>query len=642
MNVDCQSQDFTCAGVGDMSGDVFGNGMLLSKHIRLKAAFNHLHIFIDPEPDAAKSWAERDRLFKLPRSSWTDYDAKLISKGGGVFERSAKSIKLSAEMKAMLGLTKAEASPTEIMNAILRMPVDLMFFGGIGTYVKSSAESHADASDKANDAIRINGADLRAKVVGEGANLGMTQRGRIEAAMRGVRLNTDAIDNSAGVDCSDHEVNIKILLNGLMQTGKLTLAARNKLLAEMTDEVAELVLRDNYQQSQTISLLERRATELLDAQNRTMKLFEREGLLNRAIEYLPDDEELAERVAAGKGLTRPEIAVFLPYGKMWLYERLIASDLPDDPVSEEDLFAYFPKPIQKKYPDAIRKHKLRREIVATGVTNSFVNRVGPQFLTTLMDRSGLGPVDVAKAYIVTRIAYGLRDVWRKIEALDAKVPAEVQSDMFIETNRMIERSALWLLRNVPAPMDISATVAKLKPVVDVFKKDYRSMWSDEVAGYVARAADSYKARGVPADTALDVALLFRIAAANDVWRLSDALKQPVLQVGKMYFLVGQRFGMGDLRRSTEDLARTSHWERLAVSAAVEELYAHQTKLTQLILTLGKAKKLAGEKAIEAWVAANKAPVDRFDQVLGEIRGAETVSLAMLTVANRQLSALSAG
>ncbi|MDX2221228.1 MAG: NAD-glutamate dehydrogenase [Rhodospirillaceae bacterium] len=642
MNVDCQAQDFTCAGVGDMSGDVFGNGMLLSKHIRLKAAFNHLHIFIDPEPDAAKSWAERDRMFKLPRSSWTDYDAKLISKGGGVFERSAKSIKLSPEIKAMLGLTKAEASPTEIMNAILRMPVDLMFFGGIGTFVKSAAESHADVSDKANDAIRINGAELRAKVIGEGANLGMTQRGRIEAAMKGVRLNTDAIDNSAGVDCSDHEVNIKILLNGLMQTGKLTLPNRNKLLAEMTDEVAELVLRDNYQQSQTISLLERRATELLDAQNRTMKVFERDGLLNRAIEYLPDDEELAERIAAGKGLTRPEIAVFLPYGKMWLYERLIASDLPDDPVSEEDLFAYFPKPIQKKYPDAVRKHKLRREIVATGVTNSFVNRVGPQFLTTLMDRSGLGPVDVARAYIVTRIAYGLREVWRKIEALDAKVPADVQSDMFIEINRMIERSALWLLRNVPAPMDISATVAKLKPVVDVFKKDYRGMWSDEVAGYVNRAADAYKAKGVPADTALDVALLFRIAAANDVWRLSEALKQPVPQVARMYFLVGQRFGMGDLRRSTEDLARTSHWERLAVSAAVEELYAHQTKLTQLILTLGKARKLAGDKAIEAWAAANKAPVDRFDQVLGEIRGAETVSLAMLTVANRQLSALSAG
>ncbi|MCB2106753.1 MAG: NAD-glutamate dehydrogenase, partial [Rhodobacteraceae bacterium] len=443
------------------------------------------------------------------------------------------------------------------------------------------------------------------------------------------------------------EVNIKILLNGLVQTGKLTLANRNVLLAQMTDEVAELVLRDNYQQSMTISLMEQRAVELLDAQNRTMKLFERDGLLNRAIEYLPDDEELADRVAKGVALTRPEISVFLPYGKMWLYERLIASDLPDDPVSEEDLFAYFPKPIQKKYPAAIKSHKLRREIVATSVTNSFINRVGPHFLTTLMDRSGMGPVEVAKAYIITRICYGLRDTWKKIEVLDNKAPAAAQYDMFIEINRMIERSALWLLRNVPAPLDISATVARLKPVVDVFRSSYGSLWSEDVARYVKRSADAYKAKGVPENLALEVALLFRIAAANDVWRLSEALKQPVPHVAKMYFLVGARFGLGDLRRSTEDLARTSHWERLAVSAAVEELYAHQTKLTQLVLSLAKGKKATGEKAtgakaIDAWIETNKAPVDRFDQVLAEIRAAETVSLAMLTVANRQLSALSAG
>jgi glutamate dehydrogenase len=641
MNIDTQTQEFTCAGVGDMSGDVFGNGMLMSKKTKLLAAFNHLHIFIDPNPDPAKSYEERSRMFKLPRSNWTDYNAKLISKGGGIFERSAKTIKLSAEMKEMLGINKAEASPTEILNAILRMQVDLLFFGGIGTYVKSSAESHADASDRANDAIRVNGEQVRAKVIGEGANLGMTQRGRIEAAQAGVRINTDAIDNSAGVDCSDHEVNIKILLNGLMMSGKLTLPNRNKLLAEMTDEVAQLVLRDNYQQSQTISLMQRRAPELLESQQRTMKLFEKEGLLNRDVEFLPTDEEIHERMSKTQGLVRPELAVFLSYGKMWLYDKLVASDLPDDPAVEDDLITYFPGALRKKYLEPIRRHKLRREIIATVATNSFINRVGPAFLTTLMDRTGLGPIDVAKAYLVTRIAYDLRDIWKRIEALDNKVPADVQTDMFIEINRMIERSVLWLLRNVSSPMDISGTVAKLKPVVDTFRKSHKSMWSDEVAGYVTRAAAAYKARGVPADLATDVALLFRIAAANDCWRLSESLKQPVEQVGKVYFLVGQRFGLGDLRRSTEDLARTSHWERLAVSAAVEELYAHQTRLTQYVLGVGKAKKASGDKAIAAWVETNKAAVERFDQVLADIRASETVSLAMLTVANRQLGSLGA-
>ena len=641
IGIDCQTQDFTAVGIGDMSGDVFGNGMLMSKHTKLKAAFNHLHIFVDPDPDPSKSYVERERMFKLPRSNWTDYNAKLISKGGGIFERSAKTIKMSAEMKEMLGINKAEATPTEIMNAIIKMPVDLCFFGGIGTYVKATVESHADASDKANDSIRVNGNQLRAKIIGEGANLGMTQRGRIEAAQNGVRINTDAIDNSAGVDCSDHEVNIKILLNGLMMTGKLKLDARNKLLAEMTDEVAKLVLRDNYQQSQTISLMQRRAAELLEGQQRTMKVFERDGLLNRAIEFLPNDEEIQERISSGKGLTRPELAVFLSYGKMWLYDIMVESNLPDDPTAEDDLFAYFPVPIQKKYPDAVRKHKLRREIIATSVTNSFVNRVGPSFLTGLMDRTGLGPVDIVRAYFVTRICYDLRKLWNGIEALDTKVSADVQADMMVEINRMIERSVLWILRQVPTPLDIAATVKSLKPVVDACKSGADTMWSDEVAGYVKRQADGYKAKGVPAELASAVAALFRLAAANDIWRLSEALKLPVAQVGKAYFLIGDRFGLGALRRSTEDLARTSHWERLAVSAAVEELYAHQTKLAGLVLTAGKAKKLTGSKALEAWVAAHKAPVERFDQVLAEIRSSETVSLAMLTVANRQLSALSA-
>ncbi|MDX2143622.1 MAG: NAD-glutamate dehydrogenase [Rhodospirillaceae bacterium] len=642
MGVDTQTQEFTCAGVGDMSGDVFGNGMLMSKKTKLLAAFNHLHIFIDPNPDPAKSYEERARMFKLPRSNWTDYNAKLISKGGGIFERSAKSIKLSPEMKEMLGLTKAEAPPVEILNAILRMKVDLLFFGGIGTYVKSSAESHADASDRANDAIRMNGEQVRAKVIGEGANLGMTQRGRIEAAMAGVRINTDAIDNSAGVDCSDHEVNIKILLNGLTMTGKLALPARNKLLAEMTDEVAELVLRDNYQQSQTLSLMQRRAAELLEAQQRTMKLFEREGLLNRDVEFLPPDEDIQERGTKGQGLVRPELAVFLSYGKMWLYDKLINSDLPDDPSAEEDLINYFPSALRKKYLEPIRKHKLRREIIATVATNSFVNRVGPSFLTTLMDRTGLGPVDVVKAYVVTRTAFGLRDIWKAIEGLDNKVPAEVQTDMLLEVNRAVERSVLWLLRHVATPMSIADEIGKLAPAVKALRDNFKTVWSDEVAAYVNRQADALKAKGVPAELAFTVASLYRLVAANDILRLAETVKQPVPAAAKIYFLTGERFGMGAMRARTESMARASHWERLAVSAAVEELYAHQTNLAQRVMTVGKTKKLAGAKAVEAWVDANKANVDRYDAVYGEIRSTDGLNLAMLTVANRQLSSMIGG
>ena len=641
MGVDTQAQDFTCVGVGDMSGDVFGNGMLMSKHIRLLAAFNHMHIFIDPDPDAAASYAERERLFKMPRSSWTDYNAKLISKGGGVFARSAKTIKLSAEIKALLALNGAEATPAEIMNAMLKANVDLLFFGGIGSYVKSSHENHADAMDRANDAIRIDGDQLRAKVIGEGANLGMTQRGRIEAAQHGVRLNTDAIDNSAGVDCSDHEVNIKILLNGQMNAGKLTLAARNKLLVDMTDEVAQLVLRDNYQQTQTISMLEQRGVQFLDAQVRMMRVLEREGLLNRELEFLPSDEDVQDRFKANQGLTRPELSVFLSYGKMWLYDKVVASDLPDDPLAEDDLHAYFPVPLQKKYRAAIEKHKLRREIIATVITNSLVNRVGPSFVTVLMEQTGMSPVDVARAYTVTRAAYGLREIWNEIEALDNQVPARVQGEMLFEVMRMMGRSVLWMLRHIPAPMDMAATIKQLKPDVEVIRKAWSLLCTDEVAAYVKRQADAYRAKGVPEKLANAVACIYRLAASNDISLIAATTQQPIQTVAKLYFLVGERFGLGALRARTETFARVSHWDRLAVSAAIEELFAHQTTITQCVMELGKAKKLTGEKALAAWTETNKGRIDRYDQVFAEVKSADALSLSMLTVANRQLSAMTA-
>jgi glutamate dehydrogenase len=570
MGVDTQTEDFTVVGVGDMSGDVFGNGMLLSKHIRLLAAFDHRHIFLDPTPDSAASWRERQRMFDLPRSSWDDYDTSLISEGGGVYSREHKSIPISDQVRAALGIDEdvSEMTPPNLVRAILLAPVDLLFNGGIGTYVKAEAESDADVGDRANDQLRVNANQLRAKVVGEGGNLGVTALGRVEFDLCGGRINTDAMDNSAGVDCSDHEVNIKILLNAEISAGKLTLSARNKLLVEMTDEVAELVLRDNYQQSQTLSMLQLRGPQLLDAQSRMMKLFEREGLLNREIEFLPADEEIGERAKAGQGLTRPELAVVLPYGKMWLYDKLIPSDLPDDPLAEDDLFNYFPTPLRKKYASSIERHKLRREIIATVITNSFINRVGPSFILTLMERTGLGPVDIARAYTVSRAAYGLRDLWSAIEALDNRVPAVVQLEMLLEVARMLERSVLWMLRHIPGPMDMAATIKTLKPRVDALRDQLEELWTPEVSGYVKRQAESYQHRGVPPDLAQRVASIYRLACANDISSVADATGQTVPNVAKVYFLVGERFGLGALRARTEGFARISHWDRIAVSAAI--------------------------------------------------------------------------
>ncbi|MGH8805726.1 MAG: NAD-glutamate dehydrogenase domain-containing protein, partial [Polaromonas sp.] len=396
---DTQTQDFSVTGVGDMSGDVFGNGMLLSRHIRLLAAFDHRHIFIDPAPDAEASFAERERLFQLPRSSWADYNAQLISEGGGIWPRTAKAIVLPAQARSALGIEAEQLTPNELMRAILLAPADLFYNGGIGTYIKSSAETHADVGDKANDTIRVNGAELRCKVVAEGGNLGCTQRGRIEYALRGGLINTDAIDNSAGVDCSDHEVNIKILLNSVVGEGELTGKQRDKLLAEMTEDVGRLVLRDNYFQNQVLGVTRARGMELLDEQARYLRHLGGAGRLNRKIEFLPSDEVIAERRQAGSGLTTPELAVLLAYNKMELYDLVLASDVPEDPFIATALQRYFPQPLRERFPAQLLRHPLRREIIATHVVNSMVNRVGPTFSHRLHEETGAAPADIVRAYV---------------------------------------------------------------------------------------------------------------------------------------------------------------------------------------------------------------------------------------------------
>ncbi len=462
IDIDIQSTPFTVAGVGDMSGDVFGNGMLLSEKIRLVAAFDHRDIFIDPTPDEAKSFQERARMFALPRSSWQDYDKTLISEGGGVFPRSAKEIPLSPQIKALLELEGATATPQEIMHAILKARVDLMWFGGIGTYIRASTETDADAGDRANDPIRVTGQQLRCKVIGEGANLGATQRGRIEAARAGARLNTDAIDNSAGVNSSDVEVNIKIALAKPMTDGRLTLETRNPLLASMTDDVARLVLRNNYLQSLAVSLTERRGVADIADEKRLMQALEREGRLDRKVEYLPDDLALADMERQGRGLTRPELAVLLAYAKLAFHDAVLESGVPDDPYFAVELRRYFPDGVRVGYPDAVDGHRLRREIIATGLANAVINRTGPAMATRMAEDTGRPLPDVARAYALTRDAFGVLDVNTAIDALDARIPGALQMELYGAVQQFTLDRMAWFMRHVDFSAGLEALVKRFK------------------------------------------------------------------------------------------------------------------------------------------------------------------------------------
>ena len=631
LGIDVQSRDFTCVGVGDMSGDVFGNGMLRSKHTKLIAAFDHRHIFLDPAPDPAKSLAERQRLFDLPRSSWADYDKKLISKGGGVFARDLKSIPLSPEIRARLGLEAERMTPAELMHAILRAEVDLLWFGGIGTYVKATTESQAEAGDRANDAIRINAPEIRARVVGEGANLGVTQRGRVEYALLGGRINTDAIDNSAGVDTSDHEVNLKILLNASVASGDLTMKQRNQTLRSLTDEVAGLVLADNYLQGLALTLAQAQAAERLDAEARLMHAMERAGKLDRAVEFLPDDQEIAARQNQGKGLTRPEQAVLLAYVKNNLAHDLVATDLPDDPHLRQDLVAYFPTALAKRFAAQIETHRLRREIIATCVANELVNRCGITFAADMQERTGRGPGDVARAYAVVRSVYDLDALWRDVNLLDNKVAAEVQTEMLLVAARLVERATAWFLR-LPGTLDISAVTVAYLPGVSALAEGIAACMPESQQGELKRRIAAWTGKGVPLPLAERVARLDFLVSAVDIVRLAVATQQDAIELGRRFFATGARFRLDLLRMAARKLDGGSAWRRLAVGALIEDLYSHQADLTAKALTSGPA-------GLEAWAQLHAGELAHLDALVSEILQVPTPDLAMLTVANRQFRAL---
>jgi glutamate dehydrogenase len=637
--VDIQAQEFTVVGVGDMSGDVFGNGMLLSPHIRLLAAFDHRHIFIDPDPDPAVSFTERQRLFDLPRSSWMDYDRERISDGGGVFDRRSKTLELGESIRKMFGIEAGRVTPNELIRAILKAEADLLWFGGIGTYVKSDAENNAEVGDRANDAVRVDASELRCKVIGEGANLALTQLGRIEFARAGGRINADFIDNSAGVDCSDHEVNIKILVDAIVADGDLTDKQRNALLAEMTDEVAQLVLRDNYLQSQAITLIEAEGASSLENQARLMRMLERQGRLDRAVEFLPNEEVLAERASARQALSRPEIATLFSYCKIWLYDQILASDLPDDRHLAVDLVRYFPAPVRQRFRDRIPGHRLRRELIATGITNSLVNRVGGTFVTEIMEKTAMPAVDIARAYIIARDVFSVREVWEQIEALDNRVPASVQTTLHRQVQRLLERATQWFLRNGGSPLDITVNVSAFDTTIAGMEGVIASVLPDEVNSRILHRAGRYRDDGVPEALARRVAYLIVMPSACDIVRLAAARGIAADEVARLYFAVGEQLGFGWLRYQAEKLVGGSYWQKMAVAAVVEELYAHQRDITRN--ALGTVDRTV-DGALDAWREENRTTVDRTLVLLNELEGLEAVDLSMLTVASRQLGALTEG
>ncbi|QKE85469.1 NAD-glutamate dehydrogenase [Arthrobacter sp. NEB 688] len=641
MGHDTQTEDFTVVGVGDMSGDVFGNGMLLSEHIRLVAAFDHRHVFVDPDPDAATSFAERRRLFDLPRSSWGDYDHTLVSGGGGIFPRTLKSVPVSPQMRAALGLADGVTSmtPAELIHAILLAPVDLLWNGGIGTYVKASTEDHLEIGDRANDAIRVDGDELRVKVVGEGGNLGLSQLGRIEAAFHGVRVNTDAIDNSAGVDTSDHEVNIKILLGEVVRDGGMDIAQRNELLASMTDDVAEHVLRDNYEQNVLLGNARAQEHGMVSVHERFMHWLEDRGLLDRGLEFLPVDSELEKRSNAGLGLKSPEFSVLVAYAKLALKEDILASSIPDDPYFEATLAEYFPPPIRKRFSGQLGEHPLRREIVTNSVVNSMVNRGGITFAYRAQEEAGATPEQVTRAFVVAREVFGLAEFVRRVEALDNVVPTKAQTALYLEFRRLLDRTVRWFLSARPSQLDIGAEVERFAGVVQELAPAVPDLLRGTERARLDENAARLEKAGVPEDLALHAASLLDQFSLLDITDIAADTGREPTDVAPLYYLVSERFGIDGMLGKVTRLPREDSWDALARGALRDDLYAVLESLTRSVIeTSGAAGVDAHDPAAqyEAWREANDESVERATSALSGIVRLEQPNIAALSVALRTL------
>ncbi len=642
MGVDTQSEAFTVVGIGDMSGDVFGNGMLLSRHIRLVAAFDHRHVFVDPDPDPEVSFAERERMFGLPRSSWADYDASLISEGGGVFKRSLKAIKTTPQMREALGLPEGTTSmtPSELIHAILLAPVDLLWNGGIGTYVKASSEDNLAVGDRANDAIRVDGDQLRVKVVGEGGNLGLSQLGRIEAAMHGVRVNTDAVDNSAGVDTSDHEVNIKILLGDVIRRGDMTIEERNTLLSSMTDEVAEQVLRDNYEQNVILGNARMQGASMAPVHIRLMRSLEERGELDRGLEFLPGDSELEDRHSEGKGLTSPELSVLLAYAKLALKKDLLASELPDDPYLAEALEDYFPHPLRAGFAEELAEHPLRREIIVNSVANAMINRGGITFAYRATEETGATSEQVARAFVVCREVFGLGSFVSDVEALDTVVDTEVQTRLYLEFRRLLDRAVRWFLAARATSLDVRAESDRFAEVVGSLGPTVPTLLRGAERERLERRTGEYVECGVPYELAVRTAgLLDQYSLLDIVDIAADTGNEPT-DVAPLYYVVSESFGIDTMLTKITRLPREDRWDALARGALRDDLYAVLESMTRSVIDANDGS--VGEDptaAFERWAQANADVIQRSRTSMAGILRLESPNIAALSVALRRLRAV---
>ncbi|MEL7298227.1 MAG: NAD-glutamate dehydrogenase domain-containing protein, partial [Pseudomonadota bacterium] len=625
-------------GIGDMSGDVFGNGMLLSETIRLKAAFNHLHIFIDPDPDPKSSFEERKRLFALPRSGWDDYDASLISEGGGVFQRSAKSITLSPSMQQMLNTDADSLSPPELIRMLLMMQSDLLWNGGIGTYVKASDESHGDVGDRNNDAVRVDATELGCKVIGEGGNLGLTQRGRIEFAGLGGRVNTDFIDNSAGVDSSDREVNIKILMRDVMAAKRFSMRQRDRLLADMTDEVALQVLRNNYLQTQALSMMQANAAERLSEHREIISALERSGLLNRRLEAIPDEETLDERKRAKLGLTRPELAVVLSYAKLDVYQRLSESGTAMDERDQTELLEYFPKPLRRRFAEQIRHHQLGREITYTLLTNSIVNRMGPAFVVRASQDTGYDIEAVANSYVIVRDITRARTLWHDIEGLDNRIPADIQYKMMFSVARKLRHACYWMLRSHDGQLDTDKMIASfadpLKHVLDGLDQYLGKPGQRELK----RITQSHVNMGVPDPLAKRVASLHFISDALEIVRIAEIRRCDTATIATVYFALGKRLGLDWIRQSIDRLEVDGRWQARARGTLRDNIIRAQREFTMQVHSLNRCK--ASAESIDDLVAEAPAAFERAQQLVQQMREKGQTDFATLTVAVDEMTQLS--
>jgi glutamate dehydrogenase len=640
---DTQTEDFTVVGIGDMSGDVFGNGMLLSERIRLVAAFNHMHVFIDPNPDAATSYAERRRLFELPRSSWDDYDRSLISEGGGVWPRTLKSIPISEQARVALGLDDGvtKLSPPELMKAVLLAPVDLLWNGGIGTYVKAAGETHADVGDKANDAIRVDGAELKVKVVGEGGNLGLTQRGRIEFAQAGGKVNTDALDNSAGVDCSDHEVNIKILLDQLVTAGTLAKDQRNELLVEMTDEVADLVLADNYSQNASRA----HATSMLTVLARLVADLEEKSGLDRRLEALPSKQQFRDMDKRGDGLTSPELATLLAHVKLRLKNEVLASELPDADVFARRLPEYFPTQLRDRFGEAIHRHPLNRQITTTLIVNEVVDGGGVSYAFRLAEEMNASATDAVRAFTSATRIFGLPDLWRQIQALDNVVPTKVADDMVLETRRLLDRASRWLLSNRPQPLAVGAEINRFHQVVAELAPDVALLLRGAERETVEQSAEELVSEGVPVELARRVASLLDCYPLLDVIEVSELADRDALdterspqETAELYYALSDHLSIDSMLTSISALERGNRWHALARLALRDDLYSSLRAITLDVLRQSDPGTTADDK-IANWEQINARRLGRSRESLEEIRRVGTLDLATLSVATRQVRSM---